>query len=162
MPPTHHPRPEALADFLIGNCSPGAALLITQHTQRCTRCAGRVRAMGAVNADVAELRYGSPRSLGPGLEGTPLIGVSGLGEAVFHLKVDPGCETPVQALHIAEILILEGALKVDGERYAPGDLLSVEARPDARVVAHATKGCACLVVADDAADEPQTADGTAD
>jgi hypothetical protein len=76
-----------------------------------------------------------------------MLSASGLGEAVFHLKLAPGCELPIPNLLVAEILLLDGGLKDDTERYGPGDLLSLEAKPAFRLVSHATEGCDCLVTA---------------
>lgn len=148
MSPHHHPRAEALANFLIGNCSPGEALLIAGHVEHCVHCAGRVHALGSVAGSAGAVSYGKPRTLAPGVELTPVLGASGLGEAVFHLQLAPETELPIrQDLQVAEILLLEGGLSIDGARYGSGDFLSLETNPHRHLVSHAKKGCVCLVTA---------------
>lgn len=154
MSPHHHPRAEALANFLVGNCSPGEALLIAEHVELCARCAGRIRALGAVSGSAGAVSYGEPRELAPGIELTPVLGASGLGEAVFRLQLEPGRELPPRDdLHVAEILLLEGGLVVDNARYGPGDFLSLETNPHHRLVSHLQKGCTCLATAHDTAED---------
>lgn len=154
MSPRHHPRAQALANFLIGNCSPGEALLIAGHVDRCAHCAGRIHALGAMSGSAGVVNYGQPRALAPGIELTPVLGVSGLGEAVVHLQLAPGCDLPARDdLQVAEILLLEGGLTVDSARYGPGDFLSLETSPHRQLVSHPKKGCVCLATANELADD---------
>jgi anti-sigma factor ChrR (cupin superfamily) len=146
MPPTHHPSAQALANLLIGDCSPGAALLLARHIEACPQCAIRVQAMGAVGAAARDIQVDPPRSLRPGVEITHLKGVSGLGEAVFQLRVAPGEMLKLdEPLPLAELLVLEGVLCVDNESYGPGDFLSLDERPGGRLKSGDERGCVCLI-----------------
>jgi anti-sigma factor ChrR (cupin superfamily) len=159
MSPRHHPRAEALANFAVGNCSPGEALLIAGHVERCAHCAGRIQALGAIGGSGGAVSHGLPRPFAPGVELTPVLGASGLGEVVFHLQLAPGSELPTRReLQVAEILLLEGGLTVGSAHYGPGDFLSLDTHPHRRLVSHAKKGCLCLVAAHDHVEE-DVADG---
>lgn len=149
--PSHHPSAQALADFLIGDCSPGQALLISRHLLGCARCASRIQAMGAVGAGSGEISYGESRTLRPGVELTTLQGASGIGEAVYYLKVAPGETPPLDGpLTVSEILVLEGALIIDGVTYGSGDFLSLAAPPAAPATSDPAAGVACLLTTHDA------------
>jgi anti-sigma factor ChrR (cupin superfamily) len=146
MPPIHHPSAQALANLLIGDCSPGAALLLARHVEACPQCAIRVQAMGAVGGAVGDIQCDPPRLLRPGVEVIHLRSVSGLGEAVFKLKVRPGEPLALdEPLPLAEFLVLEGGLRVDDESYGPGDFLSIEERPTVRLASDSDRGCLCLI-----------------
>ena len=150
MAATHHPSAQALANYLIGDCSPGAALLLTRHVEYCPRCASRVQALGAVGGAPAELSSGDTRVLRPGLEVTTIHGASGLGEAVYSLKAEPGLMLPLNLPQkLAELLVTEGAVVVDGKTYRKGDFLALEESPKTELVSGAS-GCTCLVTAHDA------------
>jgi anti-sigma factor ChrR (cupin superfamily) len=149
MAPTHHPSAQALANFLIGDCSPGAALLLTRHVELCPRCASRVQALGAAGVAPSELTNGETQLLQPGVEITAINGASGLGEAVYTIKIAPE-QALLQdlPLPLAELLVLEGALVVDGKSYRKGDFLALDQTPKKELVGGAS-GCTCLVTAHD-------------
>lgn len=148
MAPTHHPSGQALANFLIGDCSPGAGLLITRHVSLCARCASRVQAMGSVEMDAGALSCGETETLGPGLEITLVQGASGLGEAVFCVRAAAGLKLPLdEPLPTVELLVIEGAVMADGVGYFPGDFLSLEETPKGQLQASLTVGCAYLMTA---------------
>jgi len=155
MPPTHHPSAQALANFLIGDCSPGAALLISRHMDECAQCTARVQAMGAAAAAQSVAGYDPVQVLRPGLEIARLQGVSGLGEAVFELQAAPGQTVSLDEPYpVAEILVLEGLLEIDGETFGRGDFLSLEETAPSLISSDATLGCRCLITCldtDDAA-----------
>lgn len=154
MAPTHHPSAQALANFLIGDCSPGAALLLTRHVESCPRCASRVQALGAAGVAPTELSNGETQVLRPGLELTPVNGASGLGEAVYLIKA--GAELPLAAdlpQRLAELLVTEGALVADGKSYRRGDFLSLDETPKKELVS-GPSGCTCLVTAHDPDGDP--------
>jgi anti-sigma factor ChrR (cupin superfamily) len=136
-----------LANFLIGDCSPGAALLLTRHVESCPRCASRVQALGAAGVAPAELSNGETRVLRSGLELTAVNGASGLGEAVYLIKAAPGLAlTAPQSL--AELLVIEGSLTADGKAYRKGDFLALDETPKKELVSGAS-GCTCLVTTHD-------------
>jgi anti-sigma factor ChrR (cupin superfamily) len=146
MPPIHHPSAQALANLLIGDCSPGAALLLASHIEACPQCANRVQAMGAVGGPAQDVQSDPPRLLRPGVEIIHLRSVSGLGEAVFKLRAGPGEPLALdEPLPVAELLVLEGGLRVDDESYVPGDFLAIEERPAVRLVSASDRGCVCLI-----------------
>lgn len=150
MAPTHHPSAQALANFLIGDCSPGAALLVTKHVTLCARCASRVQAMGSVGVSTGEICYGEPETLEPGLEATLVEGASGLGEAIFCMRAAPDQALPLdEPLPAVELLVLEGSLVADGVQYFAGDFLSVEETPKRRLTSHPITGCVYLMTAQD-------------
>ncbi|CAN7387920.1 hypothetical protein LJR219_002365 [Phenylobacterium sp. LjRoot219] len=149
MAPTHHPSAQSLANFLIGDCSPGAALLLTRHVDLCPRCASRVQALGAAGVAPSELANGETQRLQPGLEVTTISGASGLGEAVYLIKAAPELALPLELpLPLAELLVLEGALVVDGKAYRKGDFLSLDDTPRKELISGAS-GCNCLATAHD-------------
>lgn len=148
MAPTHHPSAQALANFLIGDCSPGAGLLITRHVALCARCASRVQAMGSVGMDAAELSCAEPEPLGPGVEITLVQGASGLGEAVYCLRAVPGAALPADTpMPAVELLVTEGAVVADGAAFFAGDFLSLEDTPKVRLQADPIVGCVYLMTA---------------
>jgi anti-sigma factor ChrR (cupin superfamily) len=148
--PTHHPSAQVLANLLIGDCSPGVALLATRHVEACRQCAARVHAMGAVGGSASPLAYDPPQTLRPGLEIAGVQCVSGLGEAVVRLRVGPGEAIPLDALpSTAEILVLDGSLTAADEAYAPGDFLSLEEQPLRELFSGSSSGCVCLVALQD-------------
>lgn len=149
MGPTHHPSAQALANFLIGDCSPGAALLLTRHVEHCPRCASRVQALGAAGVAPTELSNGETQAPQPGLEITAISGASGLGEAVYSIKAAPELALPLDLpQRLAELLVVEGAVVADGKTYRKGDFLSLDDTPKAELVS-GPSGCACLVTAHD-------------
>lgn len=148
MAPTHHPSGQALANFLVGDCSPGAGLLISRHVSLCARCASRVQAMGSVGVDTGVISCGEAEALRPGVEITLVQGASGLGEAVFHVRVAPGQPLPLNdPLPTVELLVMEGAVMADGATYFTGDFLSLEETPKIQLLASSTAGCAYLMTA---------------
>lgn len=147
MTPTHHPSGQALANFLVGDCSPGASLLIGRHVKLCVSCSSRVHAMGSVGVESAPVTFGEAETLAPGLEIALVTGVSGLGEAVYCVRAAPGVSLPQRAPSPAvEILVLEGGLEADGASYRAGDYLSLEETPKTRLISAATTGCVYLKV----------------
>lgn len=149
MAPTHHPSAQALANLLIGDCSPGAALILTRHVEHCPRCASRVQALGAVGVAATELTNGDTQVLQPGVEISAMHGASGLGEAVYTIKLAPELALPPALPQpLAELLVLEGALIVDGKPYRKGDFLSLDDGPRKQLISGAS-GCTCLATAHD-------------
>ena len=147
MAPTHHPSGQALANFLVGDCSPGASLLIARHVKLCASCSSRVHAMGSVGVESAPFACGEREILAPGLEIAVVTGVSGLGEAVYCVRAAPGVGLPQKEPSSAiEFLVLEGGLEADGVSYRAGDYLSLEETPKARLISAATTGCVYLKV----------------
>lgn len=144
-----------MANLLIGDCSPGAALLLARHVDACPKCAIRMQAMGAVGGMARDLQCDAPEVLQPSLEIARVRGVSGLGEAVYRLRAQSGerlnLREPLQA---AEILLLEGALVIDGKRYVAGDYLSLEDHPAGELVSDAKRGCVCLITCAETDDLP--------
>jgi len=149
MAPTHHPSAQALANFLIGDCSPGAALLLSRHVEACPRCASRVQALGAPGVAPSDLSNGETEMLQPGLEMTAVNGASGLGEAVYLIKAAPDLALPAdRPQRLAELLVVEGSLLADGKAYRKGDFLALDETPKRELVSGAS-GCTCLVTAHD-------------
>lgn len=145
MAPTHHPSGQALANFLVGDCSPGASLLIARHVTLCAQCSSRVRAMGSVGVEPPLISFGEPESLAPGLEIEIVEGVSGLGEAVYRVRAAPSLSLPQhQPGPAVEILVLEGEFEGDGVVYGPGDYLSLEESPKQRLLSSPARGCIYL------------------
>ena len=147
MAPTHHPSGQALANFLVGDCSPGASLLIARHVKLCVSCSSRVHAMGSVGVEPTPVACGEKEVLAPGLEIAPVTGVSGLGEAVYYVRAAPDVgllqKGPPAAV---EILVLKGGLEADGVSYRAGDYLSLEETPKTRLISAPTTGCVYLKV----------------
>ncbi len=151
MKPHHHPSAQALANLLIGDCSPGAALLIARHVENCSRCTLRVQGMGAIAASPADFRCDAPEALRPGVEIARVQGVSGLGEAVFLLCAEPSETLDLEEpLPVAEILVLKGGFTADGAAYKAGDFLSLEDRKLGSMMSDAGAGCRCLITCSDA------------
>ena len=145
MAPAHHPSGQALANFLVGDCSPGASLLIAQHLTHCARCSSQVHAMGSVGATAAPLNFGEAEPLAPGLEIALVEGAGGLGEEVYRVRAAPGVTLPQHApCPAVEILVLEGGIEADGVVYRAGDYLSLEEDPKAHLASDPTAGCIYL------------------
>ena len=146
MAPSHHPSGQALANFLIGDCSPGAGLLITRHVSLCVRCASRVQAMGSVGMDGRAFSCGEAETLAPGLEFTLVQGASGIGEAVFRVRAAAGLVLPLNEPSPAvELLVIEGSVAADGGAYFMGDFLSLEETPKVQLQAGPITGCVYLM-----------------
>lgn len=149
-PPAHHPSAQALANFLIGDCSPGAALLVARHVEMCAQCAARIQAMGAVGGAAGEVGYEPGQMLRPGVEISRVHGATGIGEAVLLVRAAPGEPLPFdEPLLAAEILVLEGGFSADGQTYGVGDFLSLEDRPVREALSHPQTGCAYLAACHD-------------
>ncbi len=145
MAPLHHPSGQALANFLVGDCSPGASLLIARHVKLCARCSSRVHAMGSVGVEAAPISFSAEEPLAPGLEIALVEGVSSLGEAVYRVRAAAGAPLPQDdPAPAVEILVLEGVIEADGEGYRAGDYLSLEESPKKRLVSGAAAGCVYL------------------
>jgi anti-sigma factor ChrR (cupin superfamily) len=144
--PLHHPSAQALANLMIGDCSPGAALLLSRHVGACPQCTARVQAMGALVTPISGINYEPPQALRPGVEIARVAGASGLGEAVFRLRAGRGEPLDLaEPYPVAEILILEGGVMIGGETYVPGDFLAVNERATGEVVGDPERGCVCLI-----------------
>jgi anti-sigma factor ChrR (cupin superfamily) len=78
--------------------------------------------------------------------------VSGIGEAVYLVRIAAGVEMPLDRTEwVAEILILEGGFCAAGRRYRANDFISLEAQTIGTAAADPVRGCLCLITA---ADEP--------
>lgn len=176
MPIDRHPSQDVRAAYKAGDTSPGAALALTVHAERCTVCrvdiqslvptgrggraaGARSRPMpkaataaalaGSESHALAELQRSSWRWLAFGLRAAELYGASGLGEAVLLLELAAGCALPVKALRaLAQLVVLQGGLRDGEEVFGPGDYVDAEAHPLRRPVAERPDGCLCLVVTD--------------
>jgi len=154
MTPNHHPSPQALADFLIGDCSAGTATLLGLHFEICPRCRGLIQQMGAT---------GSPINIGPlepwttiaaGVEVAAAHSAGGIGETVYMLRAEAGASVPLHLpIAMAEFLVLEGGFELAGEAYATGDFKTVEGQPNVAVSAHPKAGLRAIITAYQAQDE---------
>jgi anti-sigma factor ChrR (cupin superfamily) len=175
MPADRHPSQEVRAAYKAGNISPGTALALTVHAERCAVCrvdiqslvtparGGRVRARrrhgphgatdepapGVTSCSLAELRQSPWRWRAPGVRTAELHGASGLGEAVHLLRLAPGRALASRAAAaLAQAVVLEGSVRDGGETFGPGDYIDAAARPlQGPVIANAG-GCLCLIVTD--------------
>jgi len=175
MPVDRHPSQEARSAYKAGDVSPGTALALTVHAERCAVCrvdiqslfaparGGRSRSQGrlgrhaATDAPVAGvtsptlagLRQSPWRWRAPGVRTAELHGASGLGEAVHLLRLAPGCAMPPRAVAaLAQAVVLEGLLHDDEEAFGPGDYIDLEVQPLRRPAAGRPAGCLCLIVTD--------------
>jgi putative transcriptional regulator len=170
MPADRHPSQEARAAYKAGDISPGTALALTLHAERCAVCrvdiqslfrparGGRSAARRPVADDpignaaspaLGALRQSPWRWLGPGVKVAEIYGASGLGEAVHLLKLAPGRAMPPRAVAaLAQAVVLEGGLRDGAEAFGPGDYIDVETQPLRRPLAERPGGCLCLVVTD--------------
>jgi anti-sigma factor ChrR (cupin superfamily) len=150
MSPSHHPGAQVLADLLVGECSPGAALLVARHVAACPQCTARLNAMGAVTSSAGEISYDPPQTERPGIEIARARGASGLGEAVFWVRAQPGEALPLEApLHVHELLVLEGGFTAHGLSYFAGDFLSLTERPVREAISDRDHGCIILATCED-------------
>jgi anti-sigma factor ChrR (cupin superfamily) len=148
--PNHHPGTLALANLQKGDCTPGSAVVLSAHVSACPQCAWRVEAMGSPVNAVAEPMHSDWTPYAAGIEVAFMPEASGLGEAVFHLRAEPSRLLPLRIpLELAEVLVLQGGLEIDGETYLAGDFRSLEEHPAARISAGGETGCICLVTAFD-------------
>jgi anti-sigma factor ChrR (cupin superfamily) len=171
MPIDRHPSQDVRAAYKAGDISPGAALALTVHAERCAVCrvdiqslvppgrGGRTRPLpkvattaalpGSESHALAELRQSSWRWLTFGLRAAELYGASGLGEAVLLLELAAGCTLPVKAVRaLAQLVVLQGGLRDGDEALRPGDYIDAAVQPLRRPVAERPDGCLCLVVTD--------------
>lgn len=165
MPVDRHPSQEERAAYRAGDTSPGTALALSVHAERCAVCRvdiqshvaparGREAApaepiAGLESHTLSKLRQAPWRWLWPGVRVAEVHGASGLGEGVLLLKLAPGCGCPTRALSaLAQVVILGGALRDNGELFLPGDYLHAATRPLRRPVAERPDGCLSLVVTD--------------
>lgn len=182
MPVERHPSQELRAAYRAGDTSPGTALALTVHAEKCSVCGVDIQhfpsssrghrandARGPVDARSAavvpvggveshaltELRQWPWRWLAPGVRAAELHGASGLGEAVHLVKLGPGRALPAKRLGaVAQVVVLGGALRRSGERYEAGDYLDAETQPLRRLAAERPDGCLCLVITDGAGPGP--------
>lgn len=169
---THHPSAQLVADYLIANTSPGVALAVAAHIERCPKCGLRaaVAGGGSGQTEFASLRVSelgaeiAPRSrpgalgqvqlqpwaaLGEGIEGALALNASGLGEVVYVLRAAAKSDIgPANLKSAFVLLVTEGALTIDGRRLRAGDLVEIAASP-AVALADPSKGVSLLVVADE-------------
>lgn len=146
-----HPSSVDLAEFLLGQCSPGTALLVSHHGAHCPSCWSRLLDMGGLDVRPTEPVHGPWSPLTPGLEVAPLQGVSGIGEAVYALRVQGGAQLASDnPLTICELLIWDGALLCDDVAYGIGDFLLFEAGLPATICAHPETGFSALLTTFDA------------
>jgi putative transcriptional regulator len=175
MPAERHPSQQLRAAYRAGDTSPGTALALSVHAERCPVCrvdmqtlveaarderasGGRSRRSrtkpaapidGVESRALAELQQSPWRWLAPGVRAAELHGASGLGEAVCLLKLAPGATLPARALPaLSQIVVLGGALRDGGESFPAGDYIEIESQPLTRPVADRPDGCLCLVVTD--------------
>jgi anti-sigma factor ChrR (cupin superfamily) len=151
LTPTHHPSAQALANLLIGDCSPGVALLARRHLEVCPQCAARLQAMGSLTGSAGgESLFDPVQVLRPGLEIARARGASGFGEAVLQIRAAPGTALPLdEPLAALEILVLDGGVTAEGETYRAGDFVSLEERPLKDAVSDRDRGCVCLLACQD-------------
>jgi anti-sigma factor ChrR (cupin superfamily) len=153
-PPNHHPSPQALADFLIGDCSAGTATLLGLHFEICPRCRGLIQQMGAAGAPVSVGPQGPWKAVAPGVEVAAAPSAGGIGETVYLLRVDPGAHAPLHdPIVMAEILVLDGGFDLGGSAHATGDFKIVEHSPNTWISAHPKAGLRAIVTAYQALDE---------
>lgn len=97
------------------------------------------------------VKYGEPETLLPGLEIRRALGVSGLGEIVFHVCAAPSLKLPKDApAPVAELLVLNGRLKADDVVFEAGDFLSLEDTPTVTLATLSASGCTYLMTGHDA------------
>jgi len=146
--PKHHPSAQALADFLIGDCSPGTAQLLAGHLDMCAQCRSRVQQMGATSAPFSTLPEGPASELAPGVEAAPLSGASGLGEVVYVIRAAAGAAAPLDsALAAAEVLVLSGGFCLGDETFVTGDFVDLSTRAESTFTADVNSGLRALVTA---------------
>jgi hypothetical protein len=149
--PTHHSDVAQLSDYLIGNCSPGSALLISRHAVQCERCRDLVEPVELVRGDVIEGRTpGEWLRLATGGEILILPEHSGLGELAAEIRLAPAARLPLGALlPLDELLVLEGSLRLADRTAIAGDFLSMLSGEQGDFVAHHETGCSLIVTASD-------------
>lgn len=124
-----HPSKGELIEFLLGQSTPGTALLVSQHTARCQSCRIELLDMGGFDLRPSEPDLGAWLALAAGLEVAPVQGASGLGEAVYALRVQRGGRLSSDApLKLCEVLVIDGALVCEERCYRPGDFLRFDPR----------------------------------
>ena len=149
MSPSHHPSTKLLADYVVGDCSPGAALLIASHVQICPSCRDRVAGL-VCTVEANEANIGRWSVLRPGLAIARLARAGGLGEAVYRLRLAPGQSMSfVEELGIGELLVLDGGFAAAGGIYAGGDFLALDEGPIGDATIDPKSGCTCLITTDD-------------
>jgi putative transcriptional regulator len=174
MPAERHPSQQLRAAYRAGDTSPGTALALSVHAERCPVCrvdmlslvepaqderaggrsrGGRTKAAvpidGVESRAIGELQQSRWRWLAPGVRAAELHGASGLGEAVSVVKLAPGAALPARSLpSLSQIVVLGGALRDGGESFPAGDYVEAESQPLTRPVADRPDGCLCLLVTD--------------
>ena len=125
--PRRHPATQTLADFLIGNCSPGTAYLLRQHARLCQRCGSLLEEIGAASRRCDEVELRSRELISPGVVASTLVGVAGLGEIVYYLQAEPGASMPLRRPgELCELLVLGGKIQIESEVLAAGDFIVLE------------------------------------
>lgn len=171
----HHPSSQLLAEWALVNVSPGVAMAVDAHVGRCARC--RLQAASSSNrsgdlqpavhrqsppdlgADdrvpLPNLRVEDWAQLAEGLEMAVAAQANGLGECVFLLRAVPNAKVSRPALASSFVLlVLDGAVYVDGRRLGAGDFLELQGAP-AVACADSVAGATLLVVADEAPRRPR-------
>ncbi|CAN7251015.1 hypothetical protein LJR225_001159 [Phenylobacterium sp. LjRoot225] len=153
MTPNHHPAPQALADYLIGDCSSGTAALLGLHFEICPHCRSLIQQMGAAGSPTAIGPQGPWTSIAPGVEVATAPSASGIGETVYMLRAVPAAKIPLhRPIGMAEILVLAGGFDLGGEPYAAGDFKTVEDQPQMSISTDPNAGLRAVITAYQAQD----------
>lgn len=161
----HHPSSQLLADCAVADVSPGMAMAVSAHLALCPRC--RLAAAAGSGGDGLPLE---PLEIfaEPGGEPLPALRLepwtlqarevetalapyaNGLGECVYLLRAAPKAEIAPASLGGAFLLlVLAGAVRLDGRRLVAGDLVELDAAP-ASAATEPMNGATLLVVSDEA------------
>jgi anti-sigma factor ChrR (cupin superfamily) len=173
---THLPT-ELLSSYRLGTIAPGAALAVEAHMRLCEHCraeAGLTEHPGPSPASVAlveetqgyvgalddapgaglglaalgRVTTGAWRRVARGVRRSQLGGVSGLGESVHLLTVEPGARLNLPAA--ADLLVvLRGAVRTGASVHSRGDFIDTAGARLKEASAHGASDCLCLVVGDD-------------
>jgi len=143
---SRHPESEALANFAVGDCSPGSASLLSRHVARCIACHRKLVQMGFPPADVAPARHGPWFALAAGLDAREVVGAAGIGEALYVVRARAGARISLRAaLPVEEILVLDGSFAFETETFVQNDFEVVTDTADFTVVGDLQVGFTALV-----------------
>lgn len=161
----HHPSSQLLADCAMADVSPGVALAVSAHVALCPRCRMTAPAGGEDGGSGAEplevfveaggealpalrLEPWTPQTSGVATALAPHA--NGLGECVYLLRATPGADIAPATLRTAFLLlVLAGAVLLEGRRLGAGDLVELDAETSS-ASADPVNGATLLVVADEA------------
>jgi hypothetical protein len=147
--PRRHPSSTAIADFLMGVCSPGSSLLLGNHARLCPQCREKLIQLGAPEASPQAPRFVHWQTVAAGLEITELPEFAGLGESVYGVRMAPGARAELAVLRRpSELLVLKGSFRFSDEDYAGGDFLLFAKGSDGEVVAGRRSGLMALATAE--------------